>query len=91
MATYRHSGHYVGDAEQYRAREEVDASRQFGDPITRFVQTIVDGGLLTQVDVDAVTAGVEAQIDTAQAFASAAPYPDAAEALRDVFTVGGQQ
>lgn len=91
MATYRYSGHYVGDAEQYRAREEVEASRQFGDPIARFVQTIIDGGLLTQADVDAVNARVDAQIDAAQAFASDAPYPDPAEALRDVFTVGAQQ
>lgn len=91
MATYRQSGHYVGDAEQYRAREEVEASRQFGDPIARFAQTVIADGLLTQTDVDDLNAGVEQDIDAAQAFAIAAPYPDPAEALRDVFTLGDPQ
>jgi pyruvate dehydrogenase E1 component alpha subunit len=86
MATYRHSGHYVGDAEQYRASEEVEASRQFEDPIARFVELMFSEGVLTRDDVDGVVAEVEAQLDVAQERALAAPYPDPADALRDVFT-----
>jgi pyruvate dehydrogenase E1 component alpha subunit len=87
MATYRYSGHFVGDAEQYRARAEVDASRASGDPIERFVERMVADGLLDRADVDGVFAEVERRIDDAHAFALAAPLPDPATALRDVFTV----
>ena len=87
MATYRHSGHFVGDAEQYRG-EEVEASRESGDPIVRFVRRMIDDGVLTQAAIDALNGEVEAQIDAANEFAIAAPYPEPDEALRDVFTVG---
>ncbi len=88
MATYRHSGHFVGDAEQYRAREEVDENRSSGDPIIRFVRRMIDDGVLTQADIDAVNALVDARIDAANDFAIAAPFPEPSDALRDVFTVG---
>lgn len=88
MATYRHSGHYVGDAEQYRAREEVDESRSSGDPIIRFGRRMIEDGVLTQAHIDAVNELVDAQIDAANEFAIAAPFPEPSEALRDVFTEG---
>ena len=88
MATYRHGGHYVGDAEQYRTREEVDESRESGDPIVRFARRMIDDLVLTQADIDAVGALVESHIDAANEFAIAAPYPEPSDALRDVFTVG---
>lgn len=87
MATYRYGGHFVGDAEQYRAREEVDASRASGDPIARFVERMIAEGVLDRSDVDGVVAEVERDIDVAHEFALAAPLPDPATALRDVFTV----
>ena len=46
MATYRHSGHYVGDAEAYRDGEEVHESRESGDPIARFGRRMIDDRVL---------------------------------------------
>jgi acetoin:2,6-dichlorophenolindophenol oxidoreductase subunit alpha len=88
MATYRHSGHYVGDAEEYRKRGDVQANREQNDPIARFTVRVVAEGLLTDSDVAAVHATVDAQIDAAHAFAVGAPFPDPADAMRDVFTEG---
>ncbi len=89
MATYRHSGHYVGDAEQYRSREEVAASRSEQDPIQRFTAHIVAAGVVTESEIADVRLAVEARIDAAQQFAEAAPFPDPATAMRDVFTEAG--
>lgn len=86
MATYRHSGHYVGDAEEYRNSDVVQASRDRDDPIARFTARVIADGLLTDADVAAVHTTVDAQIDAAHEFAVAAPFPDPADAMRDVFT-----
>lgn len=88
MSTYRHSGHYVGDAEQYRDRDEVEASRGPLDPIARFVQHLRSADLVTDAEIAALNESVEASIDAAHAFAVDSPYPDPAGALRDVFTDG---
>lgn len=89
MATYRHSGHYVGDAEQYRSREEVAASRAEQDPIQRFTAHIVAAGVVTESEIADLRLAVESRIDAAQQFAEAAPFPDPATAMRDVFTEAG--
>ena len=89
MATYRHSGHYVGDAEQYRSKDEVEANRADLDPIARFVAHVVGSGLLSGTDVADLNAAIDAQVRAAQQFAEEAPFPDPASALRDVFTDGG--
>ncbi|MEP7201606.1 MAG: thiamine pyrophosphate-dependent dehydrogenase E1 component subunit alpha [Ilumatobacteraceae bacterium] len=91
MLTYRHSGHFVGDAEQYRSRDEVEASKELQDPIVRFVQRMMDVGVLTEAEVDEIEAAVGVQIDAANDFAVAAPYPEPADALRHVWTVGSPQ
>jgi TPP-dependent pyruvate/acetoin dehydrogenase alpha subunit len=49
---------------------------------------MIDDGVLTQSDIDAVNVSVEAQISAANEFAIAAPYPEPSDALRDVFTAG---
>lgn len=89
MATYRHSGHYVGDAEQYRSRDEVAANRAERDPIVRFTAHLLTAGIVTDAEITDVRVDVGARIDAAQAFAEAAPFPDPATALRDVFTQAG--
>ena len=71
-ATYRWSGHYVGDPERYRAAEEVAAWRE-RDPIPRLA------ALLGEARAAAIDAEVAADLDAAAARALAAPLtvPDA--------------
>jgi TPP-dependent pyruvate/acetoin dehydrogenase alpha subunit len=71
-ATYRWSGHYVGDPERYRAAEEVAAWRE-RDPIPRLA------AVLGEARAAAIDAEVAADLDAAAARALAAPFtaPDA--------------
>lgn len=85
--TYRFRGHSMGDPQRYRTKEEVDAAKA-GDPILRWRQAILDGGLASEGDLRKVEAGVEADMDAAVRFASESPAPDEAEIDRDVL-VGG--
>jgi TPP-dependent pyruvate/acetoin dehydrogenase alpha subunit len=85
--TYRHGGHYVGDAEVYRDAAEVDAWKR-ADPIERLEAAIVDAGWISVQSIATVRNAATAEVDAAVAFAEASPYPDAAEAIDFVYTDG---
>lgn len=90
MHTYRHSGHYVGDAEEYRSRDEVAQTRSTTDPVVRFAQYVVAAGLLTDDEVTDLRREVDEAVAEAHRFALESPPPDPASALDDVFTTGVQ-
>jgi acetoin:2,6-dichlorophenolindophenol oxidoreductase subunit alpha len=85
METYRYGGHFVGDAEEYRAKEEVAAWRE-QDPISRFEGRLVEAGGLDERARAAVWEDVAAEVAEAERFAEESPYPDPAGALEGVFT-----
>ncbi len=89
MLTYRFSGHYVGDAEEYRSKDEVASSRDERDPIASFVNYVTGEGLLSFDDVSEVFSEVEGQLDRAHSFALESPPPDPSTALDDVWTTRG--
>ncbi len=74
----RMRGHYVGDPEHYRSREQRRAARAT-DPVARLVSS-------AGVDARALTAEVEAELDDAYRAARAAPWPDPAEVERYVIS-----
>jgi len=74
----RMRGHYVGDPEQYRSREQRRTARSL-DPVARLVDA-------TDLDVEACKAGIEAELDEAYDAARAAPWPDPAEVERYVLS-----
>jgi len=82
--TYRWHGHYVGDPETYRTREEV-AAWKAKDPIPRLRAYLLARGLLDEAAVARMDEEVQAEIEEAVAFAAASPYPDPAEVCRDTF------
>lgn len=89
MLTYRFSGHYVGDAEEYRSKDEVASSRDERDPIASFVNYVTGEGLLSFKDVNGIFADVEGQLDRAHSFALESSPPDPSTALDDVWTTRG--
>ncbi|MGQ9584622.1 MAG: alpha-ketoacid dehydrogenase subunit alpha/beta [Anaerolineae bacterium] len=72
--TYRWYGHSRSDPRRYRTREE-EAEWKARDPILNFARRLVEGGIATQAEVDAVEARAEQAIRQAVAFALASPTP----------------
>jgi pyruvate dehydrogenase E1 component alpha subunit len=83
--TYRYYGHYsADDTRRYRTPEEEAAARA-RDCITRFREQVLERGLLSAAELDAVDARNRALIDEAVAFAEASPLPEPAELYTDVY------
>lgn len=82
--TFRFHGHVFGDAGGYIPKAEYDAAVA-ADPYPRFRAKLVADGTAAEALLAGIEAEVEAQIDAAVDFALNSPFPDAAEALTDVY------
>ncbi|PDV96422.1 pyruvate dehydrogenase [Candidatus Chloroploca asiatica] len=82
--TMRMRGHAIHDNMAYVPKELLQtwAAR---DPIVRFEATLRARGLLDDVRLAAVLERIETELDEAQAFAEASPYPDGAEVREGVY------
>lgn len=87
--TYRHSGHYVGDAEVYRDGAEVERWKA-ADPITRLEAALTAAGWLDAAGVESVWEAARAETGAAESFAATSPDPDPATALDYVYTPPGE-
>ncbi len=83
--TYRIKGHFVGDPEKYRTKEEVQKVFDNDNPIDRFEKTVMEAGCLSQEDLDTVRAQVESTIEEAVQYAMESPEPDASELFDDLY------
>ena len=88
MLTYRWGGHYVGDAEVYREREEVE-HRRSDDPIARLETALRDLGWLSDSSRNEVWARIETEVEEAERFARDSPAPDPTGHARFRVHVGG--
>ena len=82
--TYRWYGHSKSDARAYRTREEEQAWRQ-RDPLKTMPARLVEAGIATQEEVDAIEEKAFEAIDIATDFAIQSPSPDPAEVEQDVY------
>ncbi len=83
--TYRIKGHFVGDPEKYRRREEVMEQFDHNDPIKRFVARVLEEGLLRIEDLNHVDEEVINEIKNAVDFARNSPYPEPEAAYENLF------
>jgi pyruvate dehydrogenase E1 component alpha subunit len=81
----RYFGHFEGDAQTYRAPDEVKNIRETRDCITRFTQTVTSAGLLESTELETINREVNIQIDDSVAKAKAAAKPAAVDLLTDVY------
>ena len=81
--TFRLAGHFVGDAQQYRSKEELAANRE-KCPIERLKRHLVERGV-GQDELDAIGKRARREVQQAAERARAAPRPDAASVLDDVY------
>src|SRR5580693_7388986 len=81
----RYFGHFEGDQQTYRGVDEVKKIRETKDCLMLFRQRVTKQGLLTGKELDQFDEQVRAEIEEAVAFAKAAPKPQAADLLTDVY------
>ncbi len=83
--TYRIKGHFVGDPEMYRTKEEVQEIFSNNNPITRFEVKVLEENMMTQAELDEIKAAVEKEVEEALNFAMASEYPDPSEIFDDLY------
>ena len=88
LMTYRYHGHHVGDInrEYYRSKDEEKDWKDNRDPIIRFRGWLVEQGIATEDEIEAMHAEIKQDATDAVEYALAADYPDGAEGDMQVFT-----
>ena len=84
VVTARLMGHFQGDPDAYRPKDEVAALRA-RDPLPRLAARLKHEGLLDDAAEAALTAEVQARVAAAIRFARESPEPDVAEATMHLF------
>lgn len=83
--TYRIKGHFVGDPEKYRTREEVQERFDNDDPIKNFEKLALKENLMTKKEMNSIEEEVKKMVEEAIQFAMDSPYPDSSELFEDLY------
>lgn len=84
--TYRIEGHFIGDPELYRKKEETMKIFHDTDPLKKFREKMTAmGDLVTAAECDAIDAKCDAKIVEAKKFAMESEYPDESEYMKYVY------
>jgi len=81
----RFFGHFEGDAQTYRSRDEAERARRERDCLANFRRTVVAEGILDAGELDLVDTDVADLIDRVYAEAEAAPYPPDDELMEFIY------
>src|SRR5215204_945091 len=81
VRTYRLVGHYIGDPQVYRSKDEIEDLRETKDPIELFRARLE----LSDEDLEALDKEVEAIVEEAVTFAKAGTDPKPEDALKYVY------
>jgi TPP-dependent pyruvate/acetoin dehydrogenase alpha subunit len=84
IKTDRLLGHFEGDPQLYRTKEEMDTLHQ-RDALKHFEQQLIEAGTLTADSAKQVWKAAQAEVDAAIEFARQSPYPEPESALLHVF------
>jgi TPP-dependent pyruvate/acetoin dehydrogenase alpha subunit len=84
IETYRFYGHFEGDPEVYRPKDEVEKLRE-KDLIKRVKEQLIARGWLDEQKYETLWSKARSEVDEAIRFARESPYPEPEEALEDVF------
>lgn len=86
--TYRWRGHWTGDPEPYRTKDEVAKWKSDHDCIKLWGEYIVKNKLATRAELDAIDKDTFERMEEATEFALNSPEPDPATVMDDVFYTG---
>lgn len=76
--TYRFEGHYYGEPQVYRSREETEAVRRMHDPIAHFETYLSEHGAARQEEMREIRQRASETVEDAARFAQASPEPEPA-------------
>lgn len=82
--TYRYMGHSMSDPGNYRTRAEIEKYQE-RDPVKTFARTLIDGGIMTESELNDFEAKVKEEVEHSIKFAEESPEPDAAELYTNVY------
>ena len=82
--TYRWRGHFEGDTQTYKSREETEEWRK-KDPIPAFRKQLIEDGIFTLADSEKIDQEIVHEIEAAVKYARESPFPAPEETLEDVF------
>lgn len=80
----RWHGHFVGDAQKYRVKEEIEAAKG-KDCIADFEKKLIKDKVLGRADVKKIRENVHKRIDEAVNFARESQFPDESELMDDLY------
>jgi len=82
--TYRYRGHYEGDPEVYRTKDEINEWKK-KDPILKLEEKMVGEKIFTLQEIEKIKKAVQNEIDEAIEFGRKSPEPLAEEAMDNVY------
>jgi len=81
VLTYRLVGHYIGDPQVYRDKEELRDSREHHDPLDKLRERLG----LSDEEVEALEGEIEAEVEASVEFAKNGTDPDPEDSLKWVY------
>ncbi len=87
IKTARYYGHFVGDAQTYRAEGEIDMLRADKDCLKIFREKVVGAGLLSREQLDEIFEEEKERVEKATLAAHAAPRATKDDLMTDVYGV----
>ena len=81
--TWRHYGHFLGDAAPYKKPED-EAKWRKKDPIPTFEKRLIKEGVASTGDIKKIQAEAEDEVTEAIRFAEGSPYPDVSVMYEDL-------
>lgn len=82
--TYRWFGHFVGDPENYRSKEEVKKWKTKKDPIEMYKKKLIKEGMVENKKFSRIENEIQKEIEDAKNFAKNSPEPEDKELWTDV-------
>ncbi len=73
VEAYRLEGHYYGDPQHYRTKEEIETWRADFDPLVNARTWLTTDGIATKAEIDSIDREVDEQTERAIAWAEAGP------------------
>ena len=83
--TYRYYGHYEGDPEVYRTKDEIGQWKKV-DAIDRFKEEVLEKKILDKDEIETIEKDIVSEINDSIEFAKKSPDPKTDEALKYIFS-----